>query len=1045
VDRRTFLRGSAVAAAGIGLVDTNTLTAAAAPAVAQGAGARVPSGLLAALLDDPLGVATSGLKLSWQVPAIGSARQVAYQIQLGAAPAGRLVWDSGRVAGAASTAVAYTGPGLAPATPYWWRVRTWDASGPASAWSAAQRVVTAAGNWTGTPIWAPADTTTLTDGTLTAEVAIETVSAGFWLRAQDSADNYLWQVFAGSPGRIRTHVFRNGGYTVLADHALTVDVPTGTPITVAIQLAGAVITTSINGVRVDQTTDATYASGTIGLRNGSTESQRYQRITFTEPDGTVRVSEDFTTGPGVFAGGTVDNGDLVLGKSQTLLAQLAQSHDWALLRTEFPLPVKPVLSAFVQATGQSPEGARQYVYKLWANGRVIGRGPVRAMAGEARYHTHDVTSVLRPGRNALAALCYSASGQVFQAQLVVVFADGTRQVVGSGPGWRALRGAELLPYNGYTGGGYFNDPQEFWDARAEPVGWTEPGFDDRTWLTPGTGTTPAELAPATVNLAEETIVPAAVTQTSPGNWLVDLGREIAGGLRLQVTGKAGSTVTVSLGEELNSDNVTVRYQLRAGNTYREVWTLRDGWQQIEHWGYRGFRWAQLTTDPDLDLSHAVIGVALHLPWHDEDSAFDCDNPDLTRVWEFARYSIKATALDTYQDTPTRERGPYEGDAFINQKSQYAVQRSFGLARYSNSLLCRRPSWPTEYHLMSVLSAWADYLATGDADGLAADYEYYVAKNFDADLGPDNLVHKAPGSSGQFNGDLVDWPATDRDGYVFTDVNTVVNAFQAAAYATLAQVAGVLGRSADVAEYNQLADRVRSAINTTLLPTGASSYVDGSGTTHTAQHATAFPVALGIAPGDRLSALGQFLADGGMRTSVYGAQFLLDALFATGQADAAHALLTATGDTSWLAMLDQWHATIVMEAWNPTVKPNTTFSHAWGSAPANVVAGQVLGVQVTAPGAAEVRVRPHPGPLHWMRGTVPTIRGPVSVALDRRQGFALTVDLPPNSAGRIELDTAELGVDGRRLSVRAPGRTRNGLSGNVFLVDGVPAGRTEITG
>jgi alpha-L-rhamnosidase len=239
--------------------------------------------------------------------------------------------------------------------------------------------------------------------------------------------------------------------------------------------------------------------------------------------------------------------------------------------------------------------------------------------------------------------------------------------------------------------------------------------------------------------------------------------------------------------------------------------------------------------------------------------------------------------------------------------------------------------------------------------------------------------------------------------------------------------------------------VRSAINTTLLPAGASSYVDGAGTTHAAQHATAFPVALGIAPGDRLSALGRFLADGGMRTSVYGAQFLLDALFATGQADAAHALLTATGDTSWLGMLDQWHATIVMEAWNPTVKPNTTFSHAWGSAPANVVAGQVLGVQITAPGAAAVRVRPHPGPLHWMRGTVPTIRGPVSVALDRRQGFALIVDLPPNCAGRIELDTAELGVDGRRLSVRAPGRTRNGLSGNVFLVDGVPAGRTEITG
>ncbi|MFF7053499.1 family 78 glycoside hydrolase catalytic domain [Streptomyces griseorubiginosus] len=38
-----------------------------------------------------------------------------------------------------------------------------------------------------------------------------------------------------------------------------------------------------------------------------------------------------------------------------------------------------------------------------------------------------------------------------------------------------------------------------------------------------------------------------------GRWLVDLGREIAGGLALEVTGSAGDTVEVRLGEELNPD------------------------------------------------------------------------------------------------------------------------------------------------------------------------------------------------------------------------------------------------------------------------------------------------------------------------------------------------------------------------------------------------------------------------------------------------------------------------------------------------------------
>src|SRR5205807_7199601 len=130
----------------------------------------------------------------------------------------------------------------------------------------------------------------------------------------------------------------------------------------------------------------------------------------------------------------------------------------------------------------SPEGARQYAYKLWCNGTVAGHGPVRSMGTEARYHTHDITTLVRPGTNALAALCYTASGHQFQAQAVVVFADGSRLVTGTSGSWRTLRGARMLPPAGFTGGGYFNDPQEFWDMRQEPAGWTQPGFDDSAWL-----------------------------------------------------------------------------------------------------------------------------------------------------------------------------------------------------------------------------------------------------------------------------------------------------------------------------------------------------------------------------------------------------------------------------------------------------------------------------------------------------------------------------------------------------------------------------------
>src|SRR5439155_16523397 len=133
------------------------------------------------------------------------------------------------------------------------------------------------------------------------------------------------------------------------------------------------------------------------------------------------------------------------------------------------------------------------------------------------------------------------------------------ETIASSPSWKARREAGLLPSHGYTGGGFYNDPQEYWDLRHEPIGWTEPGFDDSGWASavaaPAlTGLRPALLEPVRV----ETVHPT-VTKTAEGTWLVDLGREIAGGLALDVRGaRAGTTVEVRLGEEL-SDPTTVKY------------------------------------------------------------------------------------------------------------------------------------------------------------------------------------------------------------------------------------------------------------------------------------------------------------------------------------------------------------------------------------------------------------------------------------------------------------------------------------------------------
>src|SRR5438034_4043753 len=68
-------------------------------------------------------------RFSWQDENAG---QSAYQIRV---TAGRhAVWDSGKVASADETDIAYAGPALQSDATYSWSVRVWDAAGRASAW-----------------------------------------------------------------------------------------------------------------------------------------------------------------------------------------------------------------------------------------------------------------------------------------------------------------------------------------------------------------------------------------------------------------------------------------------------------------------------------------------------------------------------------------------------------------------------------------------------------------------------------------------------------------------------------------------------------------------------------------------------------------------------------------------------------------------------------------------------------------------------------------------------------------------------------------------
>jgi len=111
-------------------------------AFAESAGPLAPTALRCEYLDNPMGVDMAKPRFFWVVghPERGQV-QSAYQVVVStdAKAAAGDVWDSGKIASAKSTQVAFAGKALESGKSYFWKVRVWDRDGRESAWSAVAR------------------------------------------------------------------------------------------------------------------------------------------------------------------------------------------------------------------------------------------------------------------------------------------------------------------------------------------------------------------------------------------------------------------------------------------------------------------------------------------------------------------------------------------------------------------------------------------------------------------------------------------------------------------------------------------------------------------------------------------------------------------------------------------------------------------------------------------------------------------------------------------------------------------------------------------
>jgi hypothetical protein len=551
-----------------------------------------------------------------------------------------------------------------------------------------------------------------------------------------------------------------------------------------------------------------------------------------------------------------------------------------------------------------------------------------------------------------------------------------------------------------------------------------------------------------------------------GRWFMDFGRAAFG--NIQITAPAGvattNQLTVQLGEAVSGGDTVnrsagecVRYQrheivLEAGRPVspRLTWSppgwMKSGWvnRPAGMPEVMPFRYVEIENAPESFSTNWLRRIVWNVPFNDSASGFASASAELNGVWDLCKYSIKATSfLGLYVDGD-RERKPYEADALINQLGHYCVDARYDTARLTHEYLLANPTWPTEWRLQSVLLAWNDFLWSGDDASLRQNYETLKARAMIDRRTSDGLFlgYQSRGNPPGLE-DIVDWPAGERDGYdMGAPVKTAVTAFHYRALVLLEKMARHLGKTEEAREFARLAKSTAQAVNEKLWDESRGCYVDGmdpatgKASAHASSHANFFPLALGLVPPERVPRVAAFLKSRGMVCSVYGAQFLLDALYEAGEADYALGLLTSDGKRSWRNMSEQVGSTITLEAWDPSLKPNLDWNHAWGAAAANIIPRDLMGIEPIEPGFARFRVRPQIAGLTQASVKLPTPKGPITLAIEHPvkekwsaeivvpAGTVAELYLPPFQPGSLQLASGPLktlrGANGRPVIELAPG-------------------------
>jgi alpha-L-rhamnosidase len=703
------------------------------------------------------------------------------------------------------------------------------------------------------------------------------------------------------------------------------------------------------------------------------------------------------------------------------------------------------------STSGKPVRALIYVasigyHELFINDKRVGdrvlSPSISDLSQRVRYVAYDVTDYLQEGPNAVGLWCATGwaafhkfkvkDKPLVMAQLEIEQPDGQSIQVVTDATWKTRAGpmSQLGNWQGGFGG-------ELYDAALELPGWSGAKLDESGWNPVAVFSPKVQLSAEMIepNRRIETIEPVAIEERDcpnfrlsdngtvpfdasrkqiPKVYRIDMGRNFAGWLRIQMKGSPGQKVTLQFSERPNQTcSFNQKSEYRFGKN-----PVGEFCHRFNHSVARWITISGLASPPVKgDIRGYLVSTDIARAGH-----FECSNPLLNRIYETTLLTFRSLSSGGYiVDCPHRERMGYGGDAHATMETAMMnfdagafytkwlgdwrdVQGPDGNLPYTAPTYVGGggPAWSG----ICVALPWQVYLHYGDRRVLEDCYptmQRWLA--FLQTKSKDNLL-QSWGGIWDFLGDWVPPGVGQGVGKRVDDRSTLFfnNCYYFDNVATVAKVADLLGKPDDAEKYRKLSAAIAQAAHKQFYNPEKHSYANGT------QLYAAMPLLFGITPEALRGEVGKHLEHeilvtkkGHLDTGIHGTYYLIKSLLGQNRNDLIFKMANKKTYPGWGHMLEKG-ATTIWEEWGGD---NSLLHSSFLSIGSWFIEG-LAGIQLdpAQPGYKHFFIRPGVvGDLTWAKGRFDSPYGRIISDWKLSDGWlTVTVEVPANASATVILPT-----------------------------------------